>query len=50
MGQNRIADHEQAGAEFIVSADMSCLMHMEGLIKRQKKPLKVKHIAEILNA
>jgi L-lactate dehydrogenase complex protein LldE len=50
MGQNRVADHEQAGAEYIVSADMSCLMHMEGLIKRQKKSLKVKHIAEILNA
>ena len=50
MGQNRIADHERAGAEYIVAADMSCLMHMEGLIKREKKSLKVKHIAEVLNA
>ena len=50
MGQNRIADHEQAGAEYIVATDMSCLMHMEGLIKRDKKGLKVKHIAEVLNA
>ncbi|MFZ1863855.1 MAG: (Fe-S)-binding protein [Polyangiales bacterium] len=50
MGQNRIADHERAGAEYIVAADMSCLMHMEGLIKREKKSLQVKHIAEVLNA
>ena len=49
MGKNRIADHEKAGADFIVSADMSCLMHMQGLIKRAKKPMQVKHIAEILN-
>lgn len=50
MGKNRVADHEQAGAEYIVSADMSCLMHMEGLIKRANKPIQVKHIAEILTA
>ena len=28
--------------------DMSCLMHMAGLIRRQKKSLRVMHIAEIL--
>ncbi|MGD8608419.1 MAG: (Fe-S)-binding protein [Myxococcales bacterium] len=50
MGQNRIADHERAGAEYIVAADMSCLMHMQGLIQREKKSLQVKHIAEVLNA
>ena len=49
MGENRVADHERAGAEYIVAADMSCLMHMEGLIKRAKKGLRVKHIAEVLN-
>lgn len=50
MGLDRIADHEQAGAEYITSADMSCLMHMEGLITREKKPMKVLHIAELLNS
>ena len=48
MGLDRIADHEQAGAEFITGVDMSCLMHMEGLIRRQEKSIQVKHIAEIL--
>jgi L-lactate dehydrogenase complex protein LldE len=27
---------------------MSCLMHLYGLIARQKKPLKVMHVAEVL--
>lgn len=48
MGRDRIADHEQAGAEVMTAGDMSCLMHLHGLIRRQGKPLRVMHIAEIL--
>lgn len=48
MGDDRIFDHEQAGAQVITANDMSCLMHLEGLIRRQKKPIRVMHIAEIL--
>ncbi len=48
MGLDRLADHEQAGAEIITANDMSCLMHLDGLIRRQNKPLRVMHIAEIL--
>lgn len=48
MGEDRIADHERAGAEVITAGDMSCLMHLDGLIRRQHKPLRVMHIAEIL--
>jgi L-lactate dehydrogenase complex protein LldE len=48
MGQDRIYDHEQAGAEVLTANDMSCLMHLSGLIRREKKPLRVMHIAEIL--
>lgn len=49
MGKDRIADHRNHGAEVITGGDMSCLMHLEGLLKRQKSPIKVMHIAEILN-
>ena len=49
MGRDRISDHERNGAEFITATDMSCLMHLEGVIRRQKKKIQVKHIAEILN-
>lgn len=49
MGKDRIKDHMSHGAAFITSADMSCLMHMEGLLRRDKQAAKVIHIAEILN-
>jgi L-lactate dehydrogenase complex protein LldE len=48
MGRDRIQDHIQHGAEFITSADMSCLMHLGGLLSRQHPQVKVIHIAEIL--
>jgi len=48
MGRDRVADHLRAGAEIIAGYDSSCLMHLEGIIKRQKAPLRVMHVAEIL--
>ena len=48
MGRDRVADHEHAGAEVITAGDMSCLMHLEGLIRRDRKPLRVLHVAELL--
>lgn len=50
MGKDRIADHEKNGAEYIASSDLSCLMHLEGLLHRKKSEVKVIHIAEILNS
>jgi L-lactate dehydrogenase complex protein LldE len=50
MGNDRIADHEQAGTDVLTSTDMSCLMHLEGLLRRQQKPMRVMHIAEIFAA
>jgi L-lactate dehydrogenase complex protein LldE len=48
MGLDRIHDHEQAGTEILTANDMSCLMHLDGLIRRQEKPMKIMHVAEIL--
>ncbi|MBD0288348.1 MAG: (Fe-S)-binding protein, partial [Flavisolibacter sp.] len=50
MGKDRVRDHLIHGAEYIAGVDMSCLMHLEGILKRQKSKVQVKHIAEILNA
>ena len=50
MGKDRVADHIYNGAEYITGADLSCLMHIEGFLKRRKSPVKVIHIAEILNS
>jgi L-lactate dehydrogenase complex protein LldE len=50
MGKDRINDHIRHEAEFITGGDMSCLMHLEGILRRQKNSVQIKHIAEILNA
>ena len=48
-GQDKIADHAQAGAAYIVSADTSCLMHQKGCAERVGAPMKFIHIAQVLN-
>jgi L-lactate dehydrogenase complex protein LldE len=48
MGRDRVADHVRGGAEIMTAVDMSCLMHLDGLIQRDRKPLRVMHVAEIL--
>lgn len=50
MGKDRVKDHIDHGAEYITSTDVSCLMHLEGILKRKKSNVRVLHIAEILNA
>lgn len=50
MGQDRIKDHESQSVEYITGVDMSCLMHLEGILKRMNSPIKTIHIAEILNS
>jgi L-lactate dehydrogenase complex protein LldE len=49
MGQDRIKEHDANQVEFITGADTSCLMHMEGILRRQGSTVQVKHIVEILN-
>ena len=50
MGKDRVADYTRHEAEVLTGSDMSCLMHLEGILRRQGRPVKVMHIAEILNA
>ena len=49
MGKDRVADHLRHGADYITGVDMSCLMHLEGILRRQGSKTKVVHVAEILN-
>ena len=48
MGRKKLQAIEQTGAQYVIAADASCLMHLEGLINRQKSQLKTMHIAEVL--
>jgi L-lactate dehydrogenase complex protein LldE len=47
MGMDRLSDHQQAGSQVITAADMSCLMHLDGLIRRHGKLQRVMHVAQI---
>jgi L-lactate dehydrogenase complex protein LldE len=49
MGDVKCANANETGAEYIVSNDSSCLMHLQGLLSRQGKPMKTIHLAEVLN-
>ena len=48
MGDDRINDHIHAGTEVLTAGDMSCLMHLEGIMKRRRIPMRVMHFAEIM--
>jgi L-lactate dehydrogenase complex protein LldE len=48
MGLDRVNDHRKGGAEVMTAGDMSCLMHLDGLIRRQAWPIRVMHVAELL--
>ncbi len=48
MGKDRIADHSRAGAEIVTGTDVSCLMHLEGVARRDRQPLRFMHVAEVL--
>jgi L-lactate dehydrogenase complex protein LldE len=50
MGKDRIKEHDANEIEYITAADSSCLMHLEGILKRQGSKVKTIHIAEILNS
>jgi L-lactate dehydrogenase complex protein LldE len=49
MGQDKVTDHSRAGAQYIVTPDMSCAMHQQGCARRLGLPLKFIHIAQVLN-
>lgn len=49
MGYDKIGFMGKANPEFIVSSDMSCLMHLQGCARRLKRDVGFLHLAEILN-
>jgi L-lactate dehydrogenase complex protein LldE len=48
MGEVKCAAAAETEAQYIVSNDSSCLMQIQGLLDRQKKPIRTLHIAEVL--
>lgn len=48
MADQKVANAIATGAEYIISTDMSCLLHVDGYIKKNNLPIKVMHIADVL--
>ena len=49
MVDEKIKHVEETEAEVLIGADNGCLMNIQGRMNRKGKPIKVMHIAEILN-
>jgi L-lactate dehydrogenase complex protein LldE len=48
MGSDKVRHVRETGAEVLVAGDNSCLMHMSGLLTRQRAGVRTMHLAEIL--
>jgi L-lactate dehydrogenase complex protein LldE len=48
LAEQKVDNAIAVGAEYIISTDLSCLMHMDGYIKKQKKEIKVMHLVDVL--
>lgn len=48
MADQKITNAADTKAEYIISTDMSCLMHLDGYIKNKAVDLKVLHLADVL--
>jgi len=48
MGEDRLHAAAEARAEVLLSTDVSCLLHLEGLARRRGPGLRARHVAEAL--
>ena len=48
MGEVKCGNAEATGAEYVTSIDPSCLMHIDGVLRKKSAPLKTIHLASIL--
>ena len=48
MAEQKVDNALATGADYIISTDSSCLMHLQAYINKQKKPIKTMHIADVL--
>ncbi|HTL08866.1 MAG TPA: (Fe-S)-binding protein [Chitinophagaceae bacterium] len=50
MADQKVNHALATGAQYIISTDLSCLMHLEGYIRYKNLPLQTMHIADVLAA
>lgn len=50
MVDEKVLHVEETSADYLIGADAGCMMNIGGRIERTGKPIKVLHIAEVLNS
>jgi L-lactate dehydrogenase complex protein LldE len=50
MLDDKVAAIVESGADTITACDMGCLMHIGGAISRRQLPVRVRHIAQMLDS
>jgi len=50
MAEQKVENALATEAEYIVSTDASCLIHIQGYIDKHKLPIKTIHIVDLLAA
>ena len=48
MADQKVGNALQTGADYIISTDLSCLMHLDGYIRHKGYPIRTMHIADVL--
>jgi len=48
MGDQKLVNATNTGANYIISTDVSCLMHLDGIIKQKGLAIQTMHIADVL--
>jgi L-lactate dehydrogenase complex protein LldE len=48
MADQKVNNAMQTGADYIISTDLSCLMHLDGYIRHKGYPIRTMHIADVL--
>lgn len=48
MAQTKVQSALATGAQYMISTDVSCMMHVQGYIEKHKLPIKSLHIADVL--
>ncbi|HRF23001.1 MAG TPA: (Fe-S)-binding protein, partial [Chitinophagaceae bacterium] len=49
MGEQKVENALATGADYIISTDLSCLMHLQGYINQKGYKLKTLHLADVLS-
>ena len=50
MADQKLKDAIDSGAEYLITNDISCLMHLDTYAKKQELPIKVIHIVDVLTS